>query len=136
MVGRGRKTTQELTIAGSDVFRIPRPAPPAELEPHEAEEWRAIVGANPPERFPRDTHPLLIAYCGMKGQLDQVNSRIKQICEEVPMDDDAYLKWTRHRVVTTRELANLATKLRLAPSTYEDKRLKRPETVDQPWRED
>ena len=108
-VGRGRASAQALSIAGSDVFRIPRAPPPAELEPDEAAEWRAIVGALPPEHFPRDTHPLLVAYVIKDKRLRQIRSRLKQICETIPMDDELYLKWRAAETSETRALAMLAT---------------------------
>jgi hypothetical protein len=133
---RGRITAQALTISGNEVFRIPRPQPPAELEPAEADQWRLIVGASAPERFPPDTHPMLVGYCRKAVGLENIASRIKEISSHVPMDDDLYLRWKAVETAEIRALTLLATKLRLAPSTYEDRRLKKPETVDQPWRED
>ncbi len=64
MGARGRPSRAELAVVA---FRTPPevrpPAPPVELTGDQAEIWSSIVEAMPPTWFPRQTHPLLAAYC-------------------------------------------------------------------------
>src|SRR5262245_12960792 len=59
MTPTGEKPT--LTVietAATDI--IPRPLPPGELSPEEAEEWISLVNAMEPSYWPRVTHPTLV----------------------------------------------------------------------------
>lgn len=134
---RGRKSAAALAVIGpSGVEVVERPRPPAELTDEQQVEWRAIVNAHAADRFPREQHPMLTAYC----RHVVAQRRIAQLvadCEggDGPFDPDHYDKLLRMQERESRCLASLAVRLGFAYSTaYETKRpAKGKGTTRKPW---
>src|SRR5262245_45834447 len=102
-----------------------RPAPPPELDPEQAEEWRAIVDRMPPEWFPRESWPIL-------SELVQDITLLKQVAVELndvrkgsiskPDVFEKFIKLTRMKMQLQQCMGNLASKLRLTHrSRYDSK---------------
>jgi hypothetical protein len=101
------------------------PPPPPALGEREAVEWRAVLQRMGPELLPRETHPLLMAYCAIKVQLDQVHQALAAFG---PIPEDR-TRWQRFKELTSmrtqlaHQLASLSIKLRIAPSARTDRHL-------------
>jgi|RhiMetStandDraft_4_1073278.scaffolds.fasta_scaffold75156_1 hypothetical protein len=129
MGARGRPHRFELV----QVERVERPRPPAELSADEAAEWAAIVNVHEADHFARDTWPLLTGYVGKTIRLRQIRRLIEAVTSTDPFDVSRYAELCRLETDAIRALAILATKMRLAQQSVEDRRTRKPTTIERPW---
>jgi hypothetical protein len=110
-----------------------RPDPPAALTAEEAEEWRAIVGRMPADWFPRETHPLLAAYCGHAVAARRLALAARRLERARKFDLDQYERVSKLLGRETQLLSSLATRMRLTQhSSYDRKKAKGP-SAPPPW---
>jgi phage terminase small subunit len=120
---RGRKGSLAIGFAGP--IRVNRPAPPAHLSEAAKDEWRAVVGRMPADWFPRETHSMLVAFCCHVVSFNEVQAKI-DLMEAGSLDVPNALAMETYEALTalrereTRQIANLATKLRLTPQSRYD----------------
>lgn len=131
---RGRISAAALSVITPEgVVALRRPEPPEELTEEQAEEWRAIVNRLPADWFPRETHPLLAAYCRHVIAARRVAQLIKhnEGGENFSIADyDRLLKCQERE---SRAVASLSVKMRISQSTTYDKSKKKPATNHRPW---
>lgn len=110
----GRKSAAALAV----VTQLPgqRPEPPADLTSEQAEEWRAVVGSEPADWFPRATHGMLADYCRsvvlarhVAAQINAFDMALIETEEGLKRFDKLSAILERH----TRASASLATRMRL-----------------------
>lgn len=138
MGARGRKSSAALAIVPgkrAEAVDPHRPAPPDDLTEAQANEWRAIVQRMPKDWFPRETHPLLAAYCRHAVSLRFLSGVMAKIEAAKKFDMDDYERVAKLIGRETQLLASLATKMRLSQhATYDKKKSKGPSTP-RPWEE-
>lgn len=129
---RGRKSSAELAVIGSTgVVQVRRPPAPPELTQEQADEWRAIVNASPADRFPREVHPLLSAYCRHIVALRHIGQLVSQSESGEQLDEKVYDKRLAMQERESRCIASIAVRLGLAKSgVYEHKK---PQNERPPW---
>ena len=94
--------------------------PPPQLGARAAAEWQTITTGLGAAWFPRECHALLMAYCVIKTQLDDVHQALAAFGPSLPEDQQG---WGRYKELTelrgklVRSLSSLATKLRLTPQS-------------------
>jgi hypothetical protein len=88
-----------------------RPPAPSVLQPDEAREWDAIVGALPPDWFARETHPILIQLCRLIHDANTVAAALREVSPST--DLATYGKLLMLEIQVSGCMANLATKMRL-----------------------
>ena len=116
--------TAQRTIASPDGPREPPPEPPAYFNEREVAEWNAIVNHLGADFFPWESLPLLASYVSICCQLEKIMRELSGFKEGPPRDvamRKDYWKLTRCRGQLVMGLASLSTKLRLAPSTRNDR---------------
>ena len=120
----GRYSAADLSIVSPDGPREPPPEPPAYFNEREVSEWRALVGHLGAEFFPPESLALLTSYVSIACQLEVITRELSRFKEGPPRDvamRKDYWKLTRCRGQLVMGLASLSTKLRLAPSTRNDR---------------
>ena len=114
---RGRPSTASMMA----VMPGDRPAPPDELQPDEAIEWRKIVDRLPPEWFPVETHPLLIQLCRHICTARHVAAQLRKLEADpallVPKVFETYRKFVRMQDQSSGLICLLSVKLRLSKSS-------------------
>lgn len=136
MGARGPASKAELAIISSQgISVVDRPKPPSELTLEQAGEWRSIVNAHAAERFPREQHPMLSAYCRHVIAQRRVAQLISAAEAAEEFDSDEYDKFLKMQERESRCLASLAVRLGFAYSTaYETKRPKKGGSArPKPW---
>jgi P27 family predicted phage terminase small subunit len=138
MGARGRKSQADLAVVAVDKAQRPEPWPT--LSTLEAEHWRGIVKSLPADWFRPADLPLLAAYCKAAAQLDDAYARL---ATEPAIETNAAgtrVPNPNYRIVdaTSSQLARLATKLRLCPSSRYDKQkaatlVKQTPNAARPW---
>jgi hypothetical protein len=75
---RGRRSLAALTLFGStsQVERMPRPEPAADLSDAEAAVWRDVTASLPAEWFRPKQIPLLTQYCWHVVAADQIQTSL------------------------------------------------------------
>ena len=133
MGNRGRVSGAALSIVPS-VVSLPRPKPPTELSPEQAEEWRAVVDRMPAEWFPRETYGLLAQFCRhvVSGR------RVAQLIDAMDQggEDFDLMRYDQLLKMQEREgraLSSLATRMRISQHSQYDKKKAKGSTVKKPW---
>ena len=119
---RGRHSAASFSVTPNGP-RPPPLQPPAYFNAREVAEWRAIVDRLGDEFFPRESLALLANYVSISCQLEAISAELARF-EELPREATRKAYWeklTRGRGPLVLQLANLASKLRLAPSTSNDR---------------
>lgn len=150
MKQRGRKSAAS-KLAVIDGGRGSRAAPPGDLCDYQAAKWAEIVGAMPADWFQPEMTDLLRAYCRvskicykldkMLDQLDDIADNPEKLSENDGVKDAVFMiKVTAQRDKQVRQLAMLATKMRLTPQSRQEpktagnRRAKAREQANaQPW---
>ena len=119
---RGRYSAASLLVTPNGPRELP-PEPPHYFSEREAAEWRAIVECLPPDFFPYESLPLLTCYVSIACQLEVITRELSRFKEGPPRDvrRKEYGELMRYRGQLVMQLTVLATKLRLAPSTRNDR---------------
>lgn len=116
---RGRVSAA--AVALRPVVMLQRPPAPKYLGPDASHEWAEIVSAMPADHFPRETWPLLEAYCRHIVCARKVASLIEQL--ETGEGDFNSREWSRLLSLQDREnraISDLAMKMRLSQSARYD----------------
>jgi hypothetical protein len=116
MAKRGRKSADELSVT---VNMPSRPAAPADLTEAQQKIWHEMVGQYPVDWFPKETHPLLAAFCRHVTTSKNVAEKIESLDHmQAPIDDMDKLYRMQER--ESAALARVATKLRMTPQAKYD----------------
>jgi hypothetical protein len=146
MKQRGRRLSASLLVVPNPVEAIPRQRAPAELTEEEADNWNAVVGAEPADWFSGSTRPLLTQYCRhvvaarrvaeMIATLDaEINTKSAEQSERLATMLSAVKAFDRLQKMQEREsraIASLATKMRVSQQATINQRGNRIE-VKKPW---
>ena len=96
---------------------------PSYFNEREIAEWRAIVDRLGAEYFPTEAIALLVSHVSISCQLEVISAELSRF-KEPPRDEATrkeYWELTRCRGQLVMALSSLSTKLRLAPSTRNDR---------------
>lgn len=135
MGARGRKSSAELSVIdGGRVEHTERPAPPRDLTDEQAGIWRTVVDDYPASKFPASTWEALAGYCRSAIAC----RRIAQLISAEEANGDEFNLKTYDRLLRMQRLEGAAlrsamVKLRIAPSTIDDRRKGGPDQFDPPW---
>lgn len=139
---RGPKSAAELSLVpgdGAEIHSIVRPEPPESLRPEQAEVWRAIVAALPPEDIPEQRYEDLANYCRHAVSQRVIARVIDELEEKIGSPDfdlERYDRALKMRERETRAIASLSVRLGFAYSTAYDKRKPKAGAVKKPLRHD
>src|SRR5215471_16433255 len=119
---RGRYSAATLSVA-PDGRAAEKLDPPAYFNEREVAEWRAIVECLPQDFFPPESLALLTSYVSIACQLEVITRELSRFKEGPPRDArrKEYWELTRGRGQLVMQLATLSAKLRIAPSTRNDR---------------
>jgi hypothetical protein len=124
--GPQAQAAQSLTvIGGGGIEAVRRPDPPRELTDEMAHEWRTIVNRLPADWFPAETWPMLIQYCTHIVRSRRLRSLISQMESSEEFDSVHYARLLDSEQKQTREISNLAVRMRLAQSAIHDREKKK-----------
>lgn len=135
MGARGKTSSAALSVVPQDgVFEtVPRPLPPPELTPEQAEEWRAVVNRLQADWFPRETLPMLAQYCRHVVAARRVAQLVSEIEKAEEFDLLAYDRALKMQEREGRALSSLATRMRISQqSTIRAESARKP-PVKKPW---
>lgn len=129
---RGPRSGAELAVVSSaGIVAVGRPKPPAELTDEQAQEWQAFVNSHPADKFGRDLHPLLAAYCRHAVAARHIGQLITAIEAEKKLDVVEYDRALKMQERETRCLASVAVRLGVAITTTHER--KKTGTRKAPW---
>ena len=130
MGSRGRKSAvaQATPPIGGSVVPVefgPK-RPRNSLTPRQYEVWRTVIDSPMGTAIDPEAFPLLEQYCRWSERADQIAKVLDSMEDEQLLTEGGfarYERYTREQERATRNLANLAEKLRLAPSarTHKDR---------------
>jgi hypothetical protein len=125
MKQRGRKSakSEEVSHKVVDIAVTKRPRAPGSLTPTEKKLFNAIVAERPPDFFDSASVPMLIEYCRIPTQLDQVAEAIASFEQDWLKSDDGlkrYKDLVNLQDKAQKRIAALATKMRLAQQSRYD----------------
>lgn len=115
MKQRGRKSAASAEVISIDLAT--RPRAPEELIVSEASLWNEIVASRPADFFDAASIPLLVEYCRVKTQLDQVAISLNEFEDEWLKKADGLRRYKELAMLQDKaqsRLVILATKMRLA----------------------
>lgn len=123
MGSRGRKSVGELFSPGSGaVAVVPRPDPPLELTPEQADVWREVVDALPADWFPRETWGLLAQYCRHVIEARRIAQLIDQECAKERLSISNYNELLKMQERQSARIKVLSASMRLSQqSSYNHK---------------
>lgn len=125
MKQRGRKSAAS-KLAVIDGTRGSRPSPPGDLSDFEAAKWAEIIGAMPADWFKPEMTDLMRAYCRVCKIVFTIDKMLDQLDEgdllgDIPPENIVQvIKLTSQRDKQVRQLAMLATKMRLTPQARQE----------------
>ena len=120
---RGRMSMSELMVPAGVVMEIAqRPDAPYELTDQEAEEWRAIVLAMPPDHFARCNFPLLVQLCRHIVASRRVAQLAETAASKRDFDRREYMILLQMQATESAAIMRLSRSMRLTQQA-----LKRPE---------
>jgi hypothetical protein len=128
-----RPSAAALEVIQGNVTALRRPDAPSCLTDEQAEEWRAIVTRMPPNWFPRETHPLLIAYCRHVVSQTRIEQLIQHAENSTRFNFETYDRLLRARERESKAIQNLATRMRLTQLSQVDRRKTRGTVASKPW---
>lgn len=143
MQQRGRKSAAS-KIALIDGSRGSRPSPPGDISDYEAAKWAEVIGSMPADWFKPEMTDLMRAYCRCSKivyEIDKMDDSLQaDLLGDTPVDNLVIkLKLSNSRDKQVRQLAMLATKLRLTPQSRVEPKTagraysKAAERTAQPW---
>ena len=119
---RGRYSAADLSIISPDG---PREIlePPDYFNARELKEWNEVVGRLGSEFFPRECLVLAATFISISVALEAINRELSRFDKGLPRPGElrSYCELIKLRGPLVTQLALLATKLRLAPSTRNDR---------------
>lgn len=131
---RGRTSAASLSvIGGSGIETVPRPRPPCELTPEQADEWLAVVNRLPADWFPRETWGMLAQYCRHVVASRHVARLIEMHEDGSAIDIGDYDKLLKMQERESRAISSLATRMRMSQHSTYDAKKKKPTMVANPW---
>jgi hypothetical protein len=139
---RGPKSAAELSIVGgadAEIVSIARPEPPDSLTPEQADIWRAIVAALPPEDIPSQRYEDLANYCRHAVSQRVIAKVINELERQIGAPDfelERYDRALKVRERETRAISSLSVRLGFAYSTAYDKKKPKSGAVRKPLRYD
>lgn len=117
----------------TNVVEIARPDAPYDLSDEEANEWRAIVNRKAADAFPRETWPLLSAYCRITVEDRHLAEMIQAMKQSEKFNIDTYYKLVKLQQANAGVLSTLATKMRVAQQSAFEHSKKQPLMISPPW---
>lgn len=124
--GPQAQAAQGLTvIGGGGIEAVRRPDPPRELTDEMAHEWRTIVNRLPADWFPAETHGMLAQYCTHIVRARRVRDALNRLEASEDFDPIEYRQLLAAEAKQSREISNLAVRMRLAQSTTHDREKKK-----------
>lgn len=136
---RGRTSSEAASTRARVTIEPDRPDPPADLSPEARAEWAEIVAAMPADWFPRETWPLLAAFCRHAATARRLSAWLEQTERAEGFQADEWLRLVDQQRRESTVLASLATKLRLSnqsryrPQTAATRREKAGAATARPW---
>ena len=127
------KALQVVTADSPTLERVERPKPPAELDPEQSAEWRAVVDRMPADWFGRETFAMLAQYCRHTVAARRV---AQLIADHESSEDFSVVDYDRLLKMQEREgraISSLATKMRISQQSAYDKSKKRQPSARKPW---
>jgi hypothetical protein len=121
MKQRGRTSEAALSVVPLTAKRV---EPPPDLSKEEMSAFRALVATVAPEHFTKTDVPLIVAYV----QATQISRRAAIALDDDFVSRDTLALWDR----STKMMATLATRLRLAPQSRYDAKTAHRRAVRQP----
>jgi hypothetical protein len=113
-------------IGGNGIEAVRRPDPPRELTDEMAHEWRTIVNRLPADWFPAETWPMLAQYCTHIVRARRLRSLVGEMeSSSDEFDPVRYARLLDSEQKQSREISNLAVRMRLAQSTTHDREKKK-----------
>jgi hypothetical protein len=135
MGARGRPSASELAVVRLQTEPGAEPPdPPAGLTGEAAQVWRDIVASLPPDWVSVANSPLMEGFCRHVAASRRVAQliEVEEASDAFNLDDFGRLLAMQER--ETRAMATLATKLRLARSSVDDRRkAPKPPSGPRPW---
>jgi hypothetical protein len=159
-IQRGRRSLAALTLVGatSNVERMPRPGPPAELSGPEAGIWRDVTASLPADWFRPEQIPLLTQYCRHVVRSNVIAAKIAEHEEQTAFEKalspaelelrgytpetlgalyemglKTYDRLLKMQERESRTITLLATKMRLSQQSTYDKSKRKPVVGNRPW---
>jgi hypothetical protein len=124
--GPQAQASQGLTvIGGNGIEAVRRPDPPCGLTDEMAHEWRTIVNRLPADWFPAETHGMLAQYCTHIVRARRVRDALNRLESSEDFDPVEYRQLLASEAKQSREISNLAVRMRLAQSTTHDREKKK-----------
>jgi hypothetical protein len=109
-----------------------RPDPPEEMAEAEAKVWRTVVARMPPDWFPAETHGVLTQYCEHvvnANSIADIKHKLQAKGLKTPKQWVAYRHILRDEMQQTRQIAALATRMRITQQSTYDKSKKKGSTA-------
>jgi P27 family predicted phage terminase small subunit len=130
-----RKSAQAMSVAPVVSVEARRVKPPEGLPDAVQVLWRQLVDSLPPDRFHASDRPLLALYC---RALHQSNLAFDKLEKHGAAYDDSISPWQRVADSAVKQVAALATRLRLCPQSRLDRKVAGPmarndESSERPW---
>ena len=122
MGARGRPSRAELAVVPFKAAEARRPDPPPELTEAQAEVWTSIVESLPADWVSKANAPLMAGFCRHVTAARQIARLIEVAEASNAFNLGRYGQLLSMQERETRTLSTLATKLRLARSTVDDRR--------------
>ena len=122
---RGRPSSASLAIVPTQgVLPGDRPLPPESLSPLERAVWQTVVARMPPAWFTAETWPVLVAYCRVVIQSDEIGRELARFQGGFPRSAARWKKYsalTRIQTALQAQIGNFAGKLRLTLQSRYDR---------------
>ncbi len=135
MGARGRPSRAKLSVVAFEEAEARRPGPPADLAADPAKVWRDLVASLPADWVSVANAPLMAAFCRHVTAARRIAELI-----EVEEKSDAFNLASYGQLLSMQEresraMATLATKLRLARSSVDDRqKAPKPPSGPRPWK--
>ncbi len=133
---RGRKSASELAIV--PVFGLERlPPPPANMPVDQGHIWEIVVKTPAFSLIGEEAYPLLTEYCRAVSSANQVAEEIDKFDRSWLIEEDGLKRWEKLlklQAMMMGKVADLALKLRIAPSSRNDRdKVASKKTSRKPW---
>jgi hypothetical protein len=136
MGNRGRPSSAALSVVPpltGPIVSTPRPAPPADLTPEQADEWLAVTGRMPADWFPRETFGLLSQYCRHVVAARRIADLIGRLEAKEEFEMEEYDRLLKMQDREGRALSSLAIRMRIAQHAQYDKKKTKGSVAQRPW---
>jgi hypothetical protein len=116
-----------LMVPESSTEIIQRPDAPYDLTDEQAEEWRAVVNAMPPDHFMRGNYALLSQLCRHVVSARRVAQLIEQAAKKKTLDRKEFAALLQLQTTESASITRLLRSMRLTQQS-----VMRPESVKHP----